>query len=253
MWMPSISAGVRERHGDVVAVADERQRAALDGVRMLVSVSMSARAWHGCCSSRQRIHHVQPRRRGRESASLACANVRMTAPVTQRSRLRATSATVSRPPSAASGGQLDRRRRPVREWRSRRSCGCGARASRTSSRRAGRPGRPQSRAAVRAVALSSAASASTRSSSSWRESSTERKSLVATGTCVRSAAGSRKRVHSFSSVASCPVLRVDAHVLRADRSHVHMVAACDAAGAKVDAIVDLVVFRSRPPAGARSS
>ena len=68
------------------------------------SVSRSATAWHGCSSSVSALTTCRPGAAVANSSRTCCANVRMTTASTQRSRLRATSAADSRPPSATSEG-----------------------------------------------------------------------------------------------------------------------------------------------------
>src|SRR5207302_6770221 len=67
------------------------------------TVRKSAMAWHGCSSSVSAFTTCRRRAEAANSWSTFCENVRMTTPSTHRSRLRATSATGSRHPSATSG------------------------------------------------------------------------------------------------------------------------------------------------------
>ena len=101
------SRAAARRGGDVVAVADigeVRPRAARRGRPALVQRRRSAAAWHGCSSL---VSALMTDSRGAASASattLSWPKVRTSARYSQRSRLRATSATVSRAPSGPSWG-----------------------------------------------------------------------------------------------------------------------------------------------------
>jgi hypothetical protein len=89
---------------DVVAVADERQGAAGERAETLAEREEIRERLARVFLVGERVDDVEPPR-GRANASRRdWANVRTTAPYTQRSRLRATSAMVSRPPSATSAG-----------------------------------------------------------------------------------------------------------------------------------------------------
>ena len=69
-------------------------------------VRQSASAWHGCSSSVSAFTTASDGAAAANSSSVRWAKVRITTACTQRSRLRATSATGSRPPSATSAGSV---------------------------------------------------------------------------------------------------------------------------------------------------
>ena len=135
----------------------------------------------GCSSSVSALITCSRWPRGAQvSRPCSCANVRTTSACTQRSRLRATSSSGSRAPSANSAGtssacaaeladgDLERRPRPERRLLEEQAdvpAAERARRRRASCRAGGR-------------ALTWRASASSRSRSAWSRSRTERKSLA---------------------------------------------------------------------------
>ena len=95
---------VRERDRDVVAVADEGDASGRAACPSAPAASGNRRApGTGCSSSVSALMTCSRGAAAANSSSSCCENVRMTTASTQRSRLRATSATGSRWPSAASG------------------------------------------------------------------------------------------------------------------------------------------------------
>ncbi len=79
---PSIDAGLRERRGDVVAVADEGERAAGERAETLLQRQHVGQRLARMFLVGQRVDDVQVAARGRRTlTSRACANVRTTAAV----------------------------------------------------------------------------------------------------------------------------------------------------------------------------
>ena len=99
--MPERGAEQGQRVVDVVAVADEGDDEPVEPPEPLAIVKTSASAWHGC-SRRVRPLMTGMSAWAASSTTTSCGPVRTTMPSTNRSRLRATSRTLSRAPSTAS-------------------------------------------------------------------------------------------------------------------------------------------------------
>ena len=88
--------GIRERRRHVVAVADERDRPAAQRAPALAQRQTVRQDLTRVLVVGQRVDDVKPARAGGEFPSRRCEKVRTTTASTQRSRLRAMSATGSR-------------------------------------------------------------------------------------------------------------------------------------------------------------
>ena len=217
-------ARVRERGRHVVAVAHERERPPAPAPPVLLQRQDVGQRLAGVLFVGQRVDDVEPGRRAANSTRICCAKVRMTAALTQRSRLRATSTIGSRPPSATSPGRATTSppsladRNLEGQPRAQRRLLEQHRHVGPRERVRGRRLRPSARSRFRRPA-----SARQRSSSSGVKSSTERKLLAPP---AGRASGVSGRVMpnpppGAPSSASGPVVRVDLHVLRAQVARPH--------------------------------
>ena len=112
---PSSAGGVRQRRRDVVAVADEGDAAAAQRAPALLQRQHVGQRLTRMLLVAQRVDDVQPRRRGGDRRDLLLrVGPHHQARATHRSRLRATSSSGSRVPSANSDGHVQRLGRRAR-------------------------------------------------------------------------------------------------------------------------------------------